>query len=385
MVVPDPHDAKNVYAPATFGLLVSRDAGESWRWLCNRAIGVTDGDEPSWTVTPKGTLVGATSKTIVASRDGCTFAQAGSGASAIAVRPSGEIVAVGPDNHLLLSTNDAQSFAASGSPIDPAFGVDSLAIAPSDPGRIYLAGRRGEGDARTGGLLVSYDGGMSWAARKLELAPGETPTLAGVDPAGADRVYLRTTGADAHARLLVSDDAGKTWKKVFESTTDALGFALSSDGKRVFVGTRDGVSSSASDAFAFTKGSSIAAHCLASAGSTLWACSSDRGGGFVVGTSRTGGRSFEAKLHLDEIKGPLECPADSPVAKACAEEWQKQRTALGIADVGEPRRSEPAGGPSLRGRQQRTGRAVNTRAAVFGIAAFGFAAYTILKRLRRRH
>ena len=390
-VVFDPHDSKGVLVRTTFGLLSSRDGGGTWRWICDQAIGSPETDEPPWVVTPKGTIVGATSTGVVASRDGgCSFTRSTEVLKGLVVRQNGELLGVAStaagesrfDNHLLVSKDDAQAFAVDGGPIDPTLGVDSVAIAASEPGRIYLAGRRGEG---VGSFVASYDGGMSWLPRKLDLVAGETPIVAGVDPANADRVYVRTTGEAVHARLLVTSDAGKTWRKVFDAPSETLGFALSDDGKRAFVGTREGVSSSPSDAFAFTKGSSIEARCLAASGSTLWACSTEKSG-FFVGSSRTGGRSFDANLHLEEIKGPLECPNSTTVAKQCVDAWPKLRRELGLPDVGDAPPSVGGGGgsPSLRGRATRTGRAVNMRMAAVGIALFGFAAYSALKRLRRR-
>ena len=52
-------------------------------------------------------------------------------------------------------------------------------------------------------------------------------------------------------------------------------------------------------------------------GAAVWACSNERNG-FFIGESKSGGRSFDARAHLDEIKGPLDCPAESSVGKICA-------------------------------------------------------------------
>lgn len=399
-VVFHPNDAKTIIVRATFGLLVTRDGGVTWRWICEKAIGSSGAEDPTYVVTPKGTLVGGTSAGLAVSRDmGCTFAFAGGRdthiVSDLAMRPDGEIVGIQSvpskagtlyDNHLVGSKDDAQTFVASMSAIDPTLAVKSIKIAASDPARLYVSAVRGEGDKSSAAFLVSYDAGMSWVERKLELAPGETvPFIANVDPKNADRVYVRTAAAvDARTRLLVTDDAGKTWKKIFESGSPILGVAMSEDGSRLFAGAREGVSSSPTDTVAFSKGSSAEIQCLGMTGSMLWACSTERSG-FVVGTSRNGGKSFDAKLHFEDIKGPLECPPESSVAKECTAEWPKLRRELGLPEIGDNPRSSDPGGPALRGRGQRgTRRSRSGFAAFAGIALLGLAGYTILKRLRRR-
>jgi hypothetical protein len=348
--------------------------------------------------------VGGTFAGLAVSRDGgCTFAFAGGpGAhvvSDLAMRSTGDIVGItsvysqaGPsgslyDDHLVLTTDDAKTVAVAGGPIDPTLLLESVEIAESDPARLYVTAVRGEGEKRTGALLVSYDAGMSWVERKLDLAPKETgPFIGGVDPKNAERVYVRTAGpVDAPTRVVVTDDAGKSWKKVFDSQTPILGLVLNTDGARLYAGNREGLFSSPTDAFSFTKGSSAEIQCLGVSGSVLWACSSERNG-FFAGSSRGGGKTFDARLHLEDIKGPLECPPESSVAKECTAEWPKLRRELGLPDVDDGAKLKPKdpGGPALRGRATRSGRARTGMGAAVGIALLAFAGYTLLKRLRRR-
>ncbi len=385
-VLPDPHDSKTVFARTSFGLVVTRDGGDSWRWICDRATGVASGETPAWVMTPKGTLVGALSNGIAVSRDGgCTFSRDPRVMKTVAVRghtplgrTTGELVGVSA-NGLLLSSDDGQTFTATPGTLDPAVAVSSIALAASEPARIYVAGTRPEGG---GVLFASVDGGMTWAPRKIDLLPGESPIVAAVDPQKADRVYVRTTGeGDVHARLLVSDDAGKTWKKLLDGAGPTLAVALAGDGSRLFAGDHAGVSSSPTDTFAFTKGAPIEVDCLTLEGNTLWACSTGRRG-FFLGTSRNGARSFDPKLLLDELKGPVECPTEA--AKACADEWPKLRAELGIPDPGVKSKGEAPSGPALRGQEQRSGRAVSGRAAAFGIVIFAYIAYEVLRRIRKR-
>lgn len=397
-VIFDPHDDKTIYVRVTFGLLATHDGGQTWRWVCERAIGFSGVEDPTYVVTPKGTLVGGTFSGIAVSRDGgCQWAFAGGAGSELvsdlAMRTDGTIVGIKSvyrkpgeyDNKLLVSKDDAVSFTATGAAIDPTMILESVEIADSDPVRLYISSVRGEGADRTAAFLVSYNDGMSWVERKLELVPGETAAfIALVDPKKADRVYVRTAGApESKSRLLVTDDAGKTWRKVFDSASPLLGFALSDDGGKVIVGAKEGVHYAKTDDFAFTKGSTAEIQCLGMKGDTLWSCSTERSG-FFVGSSKTAGRSFNAVVHLEEIKGPLECPAESSVGKQCAADWVKQRRDLGLPDPNEKGNKADPNAPALRGSGTQTKRrGPSPLAAAFGIAAVGLIGYEVLKRLRR--
>lgn len=398
-VIFDPHDEKTVYVRVTFGLLATHDGGQTWHWVCERAIGFSGVEDPTYVVTPKGTLVGGTFSGISVSRDGaCSWAFAGGAGgdfvSDIAMRPDGTIVAIKSvyqkpgayENKLLVSRDDAQTFTSTGAALDPTLILESVEIADSDPVRLYLSAVRGEGETRSAAFLVSYNDGMSWVERKLELTTGETAAyIAIVDPKKPDRVYVRTSGApEAKTRLLVTDDAGKSWRKVFDSPSPILGFALGEDGSKVYLGAKEGVQYASTDSFAFTKGSSAEIQCLGVKGETLWSCSTERSG-FFVGSSKTGGRSFNAAVHLEEIKGPLACAGESSVGKQCVADWVKQRRELGLPDPSDKGKTADPGAPTLRGTNAPTKRrGPSPLAAAFGIAAVGLIGYEILKRLRRR-
>jgi hypothetical protein len=159
--------------------------------------------------------------------------------------------------------------------------------------------------------------------------------------------------------------------------------AVAADGKRIFLGGKEGLFAAPTETFAFAKTSTAEVSCLAVTGTLLWACSNERSG-FIVGSSRSGGKSFDAKLHFEDIQGPLECPPESSVAKECTTEWPLVRKELGLPEPGDKPRSAGSGGPAMRGRESRGGRARGGVAAAAGIVLFAYAAYSILQRLRRR-
>jgi len=68
--------------------------------------------------------------------------------------------------------------------------------------------------------------------------------------------------------------------------------------------------------------------CLAHAGDVLYACSNDRGG-FALGASRDGGVSFEPRLILSDVRGPLACAEGTSVSASSAD-WPATSERLGI-------------------------------------------------------
>jgi hypothetical protein len=64
--------------PATFGLLLSRDGGESFRWVCEEAIGYGGTYDPDYAVRQNGDIYATTFAGLRVSRDGgCSFATIG--------------------------------------------------------------------------------------------------------------------------------------------------------------------------------------------------------------------------------------------------------------------------------------------------------------------
>lgn len=400
-VVFDPREPSTVYVRATFGVLVTRDAGESWRWICERAVGFSGVEDPTYVVTPKGTIVAGTFEGAAVSRDGgCDWSFAG-GPSAhvfvdVAMRPDGEIVGLSSSydragdggslykNGVYVSKDDAVSFTSTGASFDPTLLMETIEVAPSDAGRVYLSAVRGEGAERTAAFLVSVDGGASFVERSFKLSPGElAPYIAAVDPTRPDRVYVRTGGGvDTRSRLVVTDDAGKTWRTAFEAAGPLPGFALDAMGSRVFAGGREsGVVSAAERDLSFTKVASLEVGCLGASGGALWACATERSG-FFVGLSKDGGKRFDAKLHLDGIKGPLECAAGSRVATECAKEWPKLLRELGLDPSGESKGPRPSG-PAMKGRGERTRRGSTGSGIAIAAVLIGGMLYYVIKRLRR--
>jgi len=406
-VVFHPTDPNTIVVRVTFGLLVSKDAGASWKWICERGIGFSGVEDPSYVVTPKGTLVAGTFEGVATSRDGgCDWSFVGGKGATVLVdltmRDDGEILGISSvydkagegkslfANSVMRSTNDAQSFDPVLKGLDNTLLLESIEFARSDPKRVYVSAVRGEDkNSRKGVLLVSNDGGATFTERDVGLIAGElAPFIGDVDPGRADRVYVRTAGQpDGPSRLLVTDDGGKTFRMVLASAGPLTGFALTRDGSKVYAGGREaGVQSASAFDLGFTKIASIEAQCLGTTPKNLWACSNEKSG-FIVGLSENAGLAFNAKLHLADI-APLVCGAQTSVGKECTKEWPKLRRELGLPDESAaPATSSTGGGgprgPAVHERGGRTRRGSTASGALILVILVGGMLYYVVKRLRR--
>src|SRR5262249_13015982 len=156
--------------------------------------------------------------------------------------------------------------------------------------RVYVSGQLSDGNAV---LLVSNDDAQHWAAHTFPIDPAREigAFIAAVDPQNADRVYVRVARA-FDTRLVVTDDGGGSFRDVRTTLGRMLGFALSPDGSKVyFGGPRDGLMLASRSDLAFVQRSTLDVECLATSGTTLYACSTEPSG-FLVGSSDDDGATF---------------------------------------------------------------------------------------------
>jgi hypothetical protein len=358
-----PSDPNVVLLRTTFGLISSADRGKTWDWVCEQSVGLAGVEDPMYAVTPDGTMMSSTFQGLSVSRDkACNWSFVGGALDSLvfidlASRPStpGDVVAfsssyAGQDDAatiffkstLFETTDQGKTFNALPATISQELLGETVDVTPSDPDRIYVSAVRDPDVNTTAWLLTSTDHGKTFVEHQIPLVQTEHAAfIAAVDPINADRLYVRTSNAvDQPSRLLVSDDAGKTFRTVFTAKGPLLGFALSNDGQKVYVGgPADGLQAASTTDFAFTKKSSVEVQCLKLADDGLWTCSSEKSG-FVVGLTKDEGATFEAKMHFCDIRGPLTCPAGTSTNVRCSlggtapdsvPPWPGQRATLGCS------------------------------------------------------
>src|SRR5579859_2422246 len=276
-----PSDPKLMVLRTSYGTLPSHDNGASWGFICEDALGLGPQavEDPSIGLTTNNSLILGVSVGLNVSTDvGCNWTcQQGPLLGArivdIAVRPDNPASAVAitgtyvmtdaatdvTDSQVYETTDNGATWAAIGSAIDPTVVVKTIDVAKGDPNRLYVSGTRGFGSAKTATLYVSTDKGKDWTPHDLPPAQYDPSTedsvyIGAIDPNDIDRVYIRSSGltTGGRSRLTVVNGASSasptfTTAHIFEveagfsgeSTGELLGLALSADGSKVYVGTKE--------------------------------------------------------------------------------------------------------------------------------------------------
>lgn len=359
-LIVDETDPSFLLLRVTFGLLVSRDRGKTWDWICESALGNQGTFDPPVAIAAGKTLIAGTVNGLAISDDtGCTWLRRppienrfildvatfpGAPNEVVAITNDG-VSDAGPfhyDSFLARSSDGAKTWAITVPPLDPTLVIDTVDFAKSDPKRIYVTARHYEPKLEAF-LLVSTDGGATFVSRPIPFEDTDRGAYIGaVDPTSADRVYVRVSATGesgttiAAGRLLVTDDAGKTWTERWRGGPP-LGFALSPDGKKVWVGSSfGGLYAADTTSFAFVERQPFNVKCLTATNDRLYACSDEfvpadaaPRVSFVLGESLDDGATFSSVYKLKEIRGPLACANGTTTAK-CVAEWPKLKVDLAI-------------------------------------------------------
>jgi MYXO-CTERM domain-containing protein len=356
-----PGDADDIYLGATFGLLLSRDDGGHFHWVCEDAIGYSGTFDPKYAVAADGTIYATTFDGLRVSRDGgCSFELAtedrppsdpgrfaGLWVDAIDLGPAGEVwVATaegGVANDVYRSTDGARTFASVGLS-SPQIWWKSVRVAASDPQRVYVTGYQvtqtgpdGQPTPPAVHVRRSDDGGATWAPlpiTDIELASSPLVLIEAVSPTDRDVVYARSESVRPPAGELLyrSTDGGDRWQPVLETVDAIRGVVIRRDGSVVVATVRGGVFAS-TDGAAFTaQASPPEMACVGErADGALLACGANWSpDNFALGRS-TDGAAWTKVFRFVEISGPLACPAGTIQHDECAEkQWPLLVTQLGI-------------------------------------------------------
>jgi MYXO-CTERM domain-containing protein len=336
-IVSPPGDPSTLFLRATFGILISRDAGATWRFLCERALGYDGQWDPPIAATRDGTLWVGREDGLVSTKDGCGVTEVaelrGETIKDLTIDARGETVfaitgAPGKKSNVYRR--------APGRPFERLASMDDLnfmtiEIAPSRAARVYVSGQP-YGTIR-GRLYRSDDGGATLRGDANDL-PAEGPFFIGaIDSTDPDRVlvrHLHTTGSD----VLLTTDAGRTWKNVLSMKSAMFGFAKSPDRKTYWAGSglpEDGIFRSSDRGATFEPVTNHGVLCLhAASATTLFVCENPATlGAPAIAVSKDEGRTVVPIVKLTDILGPVACDgADASASAVCTSSWVETRASF---------------------------------------------------------
>lgn len=347
----DPADPAHIVMRTTYGLVVTRDGGKRWDWVCEKAMSFSGVWDPPIGITSEGkVLAGLPDGLSISTPDTCEFSRAmalerklvadlavdkknPSRAVVLTSLPLGQTF----DTRLYSTVDGGQTFAQVGNVFPENLRGLTVDVCPSDPNVVYVSGVL-KGASPVGVVLRSVNGGMTYDTFLLPNSDDtHAPFVGGVDPNDAGRVYVRLDGTPG--RLYVSENGGQDWTQIFSGEGALLGFGLSPDGKTLLVGgEKDGIWRSPTTTWAFEQASLVRAKCLRWTDAGVYACGEQVLDGFSVGFSVTEGSTFKSIATISDLCGPLSC-----IKAGCSADWPQLRDTLGAKSCNEGTSSSGGG------------------------------------------
>lgn len=341
----------------TFGMVVSRDDGATWRWTCESAIGFDGEFDPDFEYSPTGAIFANTFDGLRLTRDGCRWTSpppplGTTFVSAVAIGAvDGSIWAGTSDlggSAIYKSADDGLTFQPTGPLGRDGDWWESIAVAPSDPSRVYVTGFRVDGgNPRQRLLFRSMNGGASWEELPTTAFVGSNISdlqLAALSPVDPDVMFVRMTlvGPTLQEAIYRTDDAdaplpaGPTWTKVLDLQDNIPGVVVRGNGEVWAATPFRGLHRSTDGGRTFTQvpGVQLEARCLAERpDGTMFLCTNNLppdGASVHVSTTGAAG-TWTPKLRFADITGPVRCDAGTSQHDDCEVIlWCGLRENLGI-------------------------------------------------------
>jgi hypothetical protein len=321
-----------VVLDANFGLVYPSPAGD-WQYTCDDVFGGR---------VPYRTQIARDGRVYVPAMDGLWVGSAGCGWTKAEGALAGQAVydvtfdptdpqrvwIVGGDPRMVaLSTNGGMTFTARQT-FPPQLLFIRVAVAPSDPKIVYVAGFNGTKAPLVMG--VSTDGGVTWTldenASMGVAGSNQIVDFLGVSPDDPHTVYVMVTSGKGD-EIWKSTSNGRALTKVLTLADDEEwprgGFAFGANGKTVYVAGYDplntGMQPPASLYISHDGGGVWERRPGTAAGpryrslgyrdGKLYACGGDQivGDQFFLGVSSDEGRSWSSLVQLTNIGGPNSC------------------------------------------------------------------------------
>lgn len=330
-----PGAENEILAGMSFGLLVSKDGGATWRWFCEDALPYGGMYDPDYTIMTSGTYFATTFDGLKVNRDGCQFELTPLAPPAPDIKFF-SVTARGPDNtfyaaaadpkdgQIYKSTDDGLSFTPLSSPGNLGDWWQSLEVAPTDPMRLYLTGFRFVTDPEGGSkkeliLFTSDNGGSTWTPLPLtdfQAMKNSTLEIAGVSKTDPLHVFARVTLEDNAISdgIYESINGGQSWTKVL-SKMGSIALVVRANGD-VIAGTQtQGSFLRANGSMTWTElAGAPHINCLVeNTAGEVWACTQNYGNpqvemdgyGIMKTTDLT---TWTPVLRYQDIYEPVACP-----------------------------------------------------------------------------
>jgi hypothetical protein len=343
-----------LFLRTTFGILVSRDAGAQWRWICERSLGYDGQWDPPIAASRDGRLWVGLENGLAVTSDGCTALRVaeleGETVKDLTVDATGDAV------WAITGAPTKKSFVwrrpAGGSRFERLADLGELnvmTIEVGGPRTVYVTAQ--PYTTIRGRIYRSDDGGRSFttddarpgdagsealgtaSASSARLAADGPLFLGAVDPSDPRRLLLRHLhgkGSD----LYLSRDGGRTLALVLSMKSAMFGFAKSADGKTIWAGSglpEHGIFRSTDRGEHFERVAEHGVLCLhAAAPNALFACENAATlGAPAVAVARDGvGATLTPLARFTDVEGPLACDAGTAL---CADVWPNVRASFAPA------------------------------------------------------
>jgi hypothetical protein len=344
----DPPEAQRIYfaEPPTQwvlstnrGILFGDTESRQFALSCSETLGLALGEAPGFAFLSAGRWLAATQHGLKSSGDhGCTWQGvepfATAMASALVTHPKDVrrlyVAISAPRNAGLYESLDEGAHWTKRLGIDADDYIAQIALAPSEPQRIYVSGlivdrQRGSFSFQ---ITRSRDAGASWQRAYIPLLPDEdAAVLAAVSALHADTLLVlahnRRRG-EAPDRALMSRDAGTSFTEL------ARGLMLTSasftaDGKALIAGSDGFYASDAALQNASAAGQAQQLSCVQLQGPNLYACGHANGfdpkkAGVFMSTDNA--ESWQSAISFTEVRAAFSCKDTSTVCQQIWTDWQ---------------------------------------------------------------
>ncbi|MEA2695989.1 MAG: hypothetical protein QOI66_260 [Myxococcales bacterium] len=327
-------DSLRIFVPAdrpaeitlatTFGLVMSRDHGATWDWVCEHGDGLM-ATQYQAAAAPSRRLFGVAPVGLVYTDDDACGWSLAAGLSSTTVTDAftdpvnaSRVLALAsfidlagqPKSGLFLSTDAGKTFEAPKYLAPPESNLVSVEVAASKADRLYLTTFRSNLGLPGTTVIRSDDGGGTWTAFDITAVTGEgLVRIAAIDAQDPQKVYFRVTGAQDAIGL--STDGGETVTLPLIVTTQLTAFLRRTNGQ-VLVSAQDVVDGalyrSIDAGKSFTRmATRLSIRALAERSGDLYVATDNVVDGFALAVSSDDGITFQPLLRFNQIKGARDC------------------------------------------------------------------------------